>query len=266
MDVGRAGHLRRAGHRGEDHPAGADAHGRRGLAGRGEAGPPHPLAADRGGPPDADRRRGADLLVHRPGPGLGRPLAADLGPDPGERPAGAARAADPPQLGRVRVAGAGPVGQPAPGPGGRSDPGAARSRDRGRRARVRGPAIRAGRRADDGGHRLGPDRHRGPVRPVHRGVRPGAARAQPPRAGHPEPGQPEPSQPESGLPGPEDALGRQIELVHAWRRFPALDPALPRELLPARWSGLAAARLFGQRHQQWSAAAGQQWRRLNDVG
>jgi phenylacetic acid degradation operon negative regulatory protein len=77
---------------------------------------------------------------------------------------------------------------------------------------------------------------------------------------------PEPSLPGSGLPGPEDALGRQIELVHAWRRFPALDPALPRELLPARWSGLEAARLFGERHQQWSAAAGQQWRRLNDVG
>jgi phenylacetic acid degradation operon negative regulatory protein len=87
-----------------------------------------------------------------------------------------------------------------------------------------------------------------------------------PESSHPEPGHPEPGQPESGLPGPEDALGRQIELVHAWRRFPALDPALPRELLPARWSGLAAARLFGQRHQQWSAAAGQQWRRLNDVG
>ena len=67
-------------------------------------------------------------------------------------------------------------------------------------------------------------------------------------------------------PATDDVLGRQIELVHAWRRFPALDPALPRELLPARWSGLEAARLFGERHQQWSAAAGQEWQRLNDVG
>jgi phenylacetic acid degradation operon negative regulatory protein len=67
-------------------------------------------------------------------------------------------------------------------------------------------------------------------------------------------------------PAPEDVLGRQIELVHAWRRFPALDPALPRELLPDRWSGLEAARLFGEQHQQWSAAAGQEWQRLNDVG
>jgi phenylacetic acid degradation operon negative regulatory protein len=67
-------------------------------------------------------------------------------------------------------------------------------------------------------------------------------------------------------PAAEDVLGRQIELVHAWRRFPALDPALPRELLPDRWSGLEAARLFGEQHQQWSAAAGQEWQRLNDVG
>jgi phenylacetic acid degradation operon negative regulatory protein len=66
-------------------------------------------------------------------------------------------------------------------------------------------------------------------------------------------------------PAPEYPLTRQIELVHAWRRFPAADPALPRELLPARWSGLAAARLFADRHQQWSAGARQEWKRLNDV-
>ena len=63
----------------------------------------------------------------------------------------------------------------------------------------------------------------------------------------------------------DQPLIRQIELVHAWRRFPAVDPALPRELLPARWSGLEAARLFADRHQQWSAGARQEWKRLNDV-
>src|SRR5581483_2015575 len=31
---------------------------------------------------------------------------------------------------------------------------------------------------------------------------------------------------------PPDVLVRQAELVHAWRRFPSVDPALPRELLP----------------------------------
>jgi phenylacetic acid degradation operon negative regulatory protein len=63
-----------------------------------------------------------------------------------------------------------------------------------------------------------------------------------------------------------DVLARQIELVHAWRRFPAIDPVLPRELLPARWSGLEAARLFTDRHAQWSAAARLDWQRLNEVG
>ena len=63
---------------------------------------------------------------------------------------------------------------------------------------------------------------------------------------------------------PADVLARQIELVHAWRRFPALDPVLPRELLPARWNGLAAARLFADRHQRWSGPATQEWKRLND--
>lgn len=62
---------------------------------------------------------------------------------------------------------------------------------------------------------------------------------------------------------PGDVLVRQVELVHAWRRFPAADPVLPRELLPARWSGLIAARLFADRHQRWSDAAQQEWKRLN---
>jgi phenylacetic acid degradation operon negative regulatory protein len=65
---------------------------------------------------------------------------------------------------------------------------------------------------------------------------------------------------------PGDVLSRQVELVHAWRRFPSIDPLLPRELLPARWSGLKAARLFADRHQRWSAGATQEWKRLNDLG
>ena len=68
----------------------------------------------------------------------------------------------------------------------------------------------------------------------------------------------------AGVPG--DVLARQVELVHAWRRFPAIDPALPRELLPARWSGLTAARLFADRHERWSADAQAEWKRLNQAG
>ena len=61
-------------------------------------------------------------------------------------------------------------------------------------------------------------------------------------------------------------LVRQVELVHAWRRFPSIDPVLPRELLPARWSGRQAARLFADRHQRWSADTRLDWKRLNDPG
>jgi phenylacetic acid degradation operon negative regulatory protein len=71
---------------------------------------------------------------------------------------------------------------------------------------------------------------------------------------------------EFGARAPGDVLARQIELVHAWRRFPSIDPVLPRELLPARWSGLKAARLFTDRHERWSAGARQEWKRLNDIG
>jgi phenylacetic acid degradation operon negative regulatory protein len=62
---------------------------------------------------------------------------------------------------------------------------------------------------------------------------------------------------------PGDVLTRQLELVHAWRRFPALDPSLPRELLPDQWSGTAAARLFADRHGQWLAGSRREWKRLN---
>ena len=63
-----------------------------------------------------------------------------------------------------------------------------------------------------------------------------------------------------------DALARQVELVHAWRRFPAVDPALPRDLLPPRWSGLSAARLFGDLHRRWSDEARAEWQHLNEQG
>jgi phenylacetic acid degradation operon negative regulatory protein len=49
-----------------------------------------------------------------------------------------------------------------------------------------------------------------------------------------------------------------VELVHAWRRFPFVDPELPDELLPSRWAGRDAVEVFHRRHQAWSPAA-QQW-------
>jgi len=64
---------------------------------------------------------------------------------------------------------------------------------------------------------------------------------------------------------PGDVLLRQLELVHAWRRFPTLDPSLPRELLPSRWTGIRAAELFADRHERWLGDARREWQRLNSL-
>jgi phenylacetic acid degradation operon negative regulatory protein len=60
----------------------------------------------------------------------------------------------------------------------------------------------------------------------------------------------------------EAALRAQIRLVHEWRRFPFLDPRLPRDLLPAGWPGGDAAKLFSARHATWNDGAHRCWTRL----
>ncbi|HET9071295.1 MAG TPA: PaaX family transcriptional regulator C-terminal domain-containing protein [Acidimicrobiales bacterium] len=60
----------------------------------------------------------------------------------------------------------------------------------------------------------------------------------------------------------DDPLRRVVELVHAWRRFPWSDPALPGVLLPEGWRGAAAARLFHDRHDRWSGPATESWARI----
>lgn len=57
----------------------------------------------------------------------------------------------------------------------------------------------------------------------------------------------------------DDILVAQIRLVHEWRRFPFLDPQLPRLLLPPRWSGTAAAALFEAKHTEWREPARRRW-------
>ena len=58
------------------------------------------------------------------------------------------------------------------------------------------------------------------------------------------------------------ALVAQVRLVQEWRRFPLLDPGLPRELLPPRWSGNRAADVFRERHEAWATRARQAWAEL----
>jgi phenylacetic acid degradation operon negative regulatory protein len=63
----------------------------------------------------------------------------------------------------------------------------------------------------------------------------------------------------------EDVLTNQILLVHAWRRFPFLDPKLPAELLPERWAGTRAAAVFDARHSCWEEQAQQEWKAMVDA-
>jgi phenylacetic acid degradation operon negative regulatory protein len=47
----------------------------------------------------------------------------------------------------------------------------------------------------------------------------------------------------------------QTLLVHAWRKFPFLDPDLPTELLPSGWPRRRAYELFVGRHAAWAGPA-----------
>lgn len=59
-----------------------------------------------------------------------------------------------------------------------------------------------------------------------------------------------------------DSLVSLVQLVHAWRRFPFIDPALPQGLLPDQWNGARAARLFRRQHARWTADATAEWIRI----
>jgi phenylacetic acid degradation operon negative regulatory protein len=60
-----------------------------------------------------------------------------------------------------------------------------------------------------------------------------------------------------------DPLVRLAQLVHAWRRFPLIDPALPHQLLPSRWSGVRAAALFHRQRNRWKPAATEHWHAIS---
>ena len=51
-----------------------------------------------------------------------------------------------------------------------------------------------------------------------------------------------------GRVSPRSAFVNRLRLVHAYRRFPLIDPYLPEPLLPKGWRGLEAAELFQQYH------------------
>jgi phenylacetic acid degradation operon negative regulatory protein len=56
----------------------------------------------------------------------------------------------------------------------------------------------------------------------------------------------------------------QTELVHAWRKFPFLDPDLPEDLLRPGWPRRRAHELFRDRHERWAAGARAYFESLED--
>jgi phenylacetic acid degradation operon negative regulatory protein len=62
---------------------------------------------------------------------------------------------------------------------------------------------------------------------------------------------------------PDEVLVAQTVLVHEWRRFPFLDPQLPAELLPPKWSGTTATTLFNDLHVRWRTRAQDRWSELS---
>lgn len=65
---------------------------------------------------------------------------------------------------------------------------------------------------------------------------------------------------------PDELFTAQTRLVHEWRRFPFTDPGLPPELLPERWPGTEAARLFHAQHTRWRGGAQRRWAELAGRG
>lgn len=60
----------------------------------------------------------------------------------------------------------------------------------------------------------------------------------------------------------DEGIRNLVLLVHAWRRFPFYDPALPRELLPDDWRGVDGASLFSAQQALWTQPASERWQEI----
>lgn len=61
---------------------------------------------------------------------------------------------------------------------------------------------------------------------------------------------------------PQACFRMQTTMVHAWRKFPFLDPDLPTELLPVKWPRRQAYEIFQDRHERWAKRAGEYFETL----
>ncbi len=65
---------------------------------------------------------------------------------------------------------------------------------------------------------------------------------------------------------PEAVFEAQTRLVHAWRKFPFLDPDLPETMLPHGWPRSRAHALFEAKHAAWHTTARDYFTSLDGVG
>ena len=65
---------------------------------------------------------------------------------------------------------------------------------------------------------------------------------------------------------PEAVFRAQTLLVHAWRKFPFLDPDLPEAMLPPAWPRSRAHDVFQERHALWHEPAQEFFRSLEALG
>jgi phenylacetic acid degradation operon negative regulatory protein len=65
---------------------------------------------------------------------------------------------------------------------------------------------------------------------------------------------------------PEAVFKAQTELVHAWRKFPYLDPDLPEQMLPTGWARSKARLVFEDQHAAWRQTAQVYFKTLEGLG
>ena len=65
---------------------------------------------------------------------------------------------------------------------------------------------------------------------------------------------------------PDATFRAQTRLVHAWRKFPFVDPDLPEAMLPPAWPRSRAHDRFSERHALWHEPAQEHFRSLEALG
>lgn len=58
----------------------------------------------------------------------------------------------------------------------------------------------------------------------------------------------------------------RVALTQDWRRFPYLDPDLPKQFLSADWPGHEASKVFRECHNAWAVRSLRHWNRLSKDG